>query len=100
MKKIIFLFLFLIMIVSGCNTYVYTVESGGVEYTVNEKEHSISDGKNIYYYSVDNYKMIITYPDNSSFYYAGGSQYSYSDDYEEGKYIDGIRLVNIINRKK
>lgn len=81
----------------------YTVERNGIVYQVDAENRTISDGENVYVYSIDgndtDYTINITYPDGSSYWWAmsgvmgsGG----WSDDYVDGKYADASVLKGII----
>ena len=49
------------------NPNVYTVTKNGVDYTVDNENKTITDEENIYYFTVNNDKITIIYPDGSSY---------------------------------
>lgn len=85
----------------------YTTSVNGINLTVNPEEGTISDGTNLYRYTVsayaNGYKVNITYPDGSSWWwneqrsgeFSSGSG-GWSDDYDETSYIEGSVLQKAV----
>lgn len=81
------------------NPNVYTVTKNGVDYTVDNENKTITDEENIYYFTVNNDKITIIYPDGSSYGWTrteNGGYGGYSLDYDEEKYIAGNVLYDIL----
>lgn len=85
----------------------YTTSVNGINLTVNPEEGTISDGTNLYRYTVsayaNGYKVNITYPDGSSWWWneqrSGEFSSGYggwSDDYDETSYIEGSTLQKAV----
>ena len=112
MKKIILLLMSIVMMISvcACSSDVdttYTVTKNGTDYVVDAENCTIFDDENVYQYtfskSSSGYNVKITYPDGSFYSYnkeisgsiSTGSG-SWSDDYDEERYIDGQILCDLL----
>lgn len=88
----------------------YTVNKNGIDFIVDPDNRTISDGKHTYQYDLTvgsgNYSIDITYPDGSTFWWStqssGGTTTGFggwSDDYDEGRYVDGHTLCDVIKER-
>ena len=104
MKKLYLLFTVLFLFILGGCSSTYTVTKEETVFTVNTKQNTISDGTNLYQYtisgnSVDHYEIRITYPNGSSYWREGSSSSGasgWSDDYDQNYYVDGSTLCDIL----
>ena len=114
MKKIFFGLLASVLALSvcacaGCKDGIYTVEQNGVEYMVDTEKHTIFDGTYIYQYEFSGdrtqYRIDITYPDGSTYWWNGGSSATasfggWSEDRDDlYGYADGGVLREILLEK-
>lgn len=109
MKK---LFIFLTMIIfsislCSCSGSLkkkqYTVQQGDTIFTIDTENGTISDGNNLYHYSVSptvsGSRLDITYPDNSTYWWettSSGGYGGWSDDYDENRYVSGDLLCEML----
>lgn len=112
MKKIILKIIILILIFSLCSCSIeekdYTVTKNGITYQVDVSEKQISDGKNIYYYTINESDkktdIKIIYPNGSSYFemrQGNGSASGWSEGYDEENYPSGEILCDVVvNERK
>ena len=83
----------------------YTVRQGSTIFTIDLENNTISDGSNLYHYTVSStgsgYKTEITYPDGSTYWWqadttGGGGYGGWSDDYDETRYASGDLLCEML----
>ena len=81
----------------------YTVTRGNKTFPVDTVNATISDGEHLYYYTLsgnaENYNLDITYPDGSTYWCqrnSGAHIGGWSNGYEEGRYVDGMTLADIL----
>ncbi len=110
MKRVVILLLSLLLTLSLCacsgSPSTYTVEKGGKTFEVDSKNKTIFDGTHTYEYTFSgdssSYRINITYPNGSSYFW-NHSGYSghggWSNDYDEGLYVDGGILRDVIVEK-
>lgn len=114
MKKRLILLagIFLILFLCSCSfaepgSSSYTTTVDGIHFTVDPEEGTISDGTNLYRYTVSagssGYQFDVTYPDGSSWWWneqtSGGFSTGYggwSDDYDETSYVAGSVLQKAV----
>lgn len=80
-----------------------TIVQGDTTFSLDRENGRISDGENVYTYDFsprsNGYRLEITYPDGSSSWWestGNGGYGGWSDNYEEGKYVDDWTLRDII----
>lgn len=112
MKKfrVALLLLALVLVLSACaqKQTVFEIEKNGVAYTVNTEKNTVFDGAYSYRYtSIGSPATVITvyYPNDSSYTetigYSGNATTfgaSWSDDYEEYRYVPGSTLVELVRQ--
>ena len=111
MKKMFTLWMTVLLLISLCacsstKTTTYTVTKGGTTFIVNTENSTISDGTNIYMYSLSgnlsDYDVDITYPDGSTYWWSvqdNSGMGGWSDDYDENRYIDGNTLCKVLEEE-
>ena len=107
MKKnaIVLLSLLLTLWLCACtgSDGTYTVGKGGMTFTVDTVNGTVSDGTHTYEYTFSgdssSYGVTITYPNGSTYYWARSGNIGHggwSDDYDEDAYADGDTLCDVI----
>lgn len=108
MKRVLFLVMVMGFLLCGCSAQKalpYTVEKDGTIFTVDRENRTVTDGKDVYRYDVEENKITITYPNDATYSWstsgasgitvgAGGS----SGNYDESRYISGRTLTEVLSR--
>ncbi len=95
----------------GHKSGIYTVDMKGMVFTVDTENSTISDGVNLYHYTVSGNSsgadMEITYPDGSIYWWstqtsgAVTSGYGgWSDDYDDDRYVPGDVLCDVLETRE
>lgn len=81
----------------------YTVQQGDTIFTIDTENETISNGNTLYHYTVSTtvsgYRLEITYPDNSTYWWettSSGGYGGWSDDYDENRYVSGALLCEML----
>lgn len=107
-KTLCFLFslLAILFALSACTnnsedpyTYSLVYNSKEIHLTVDPQNGTITDGKDIYHYTISGENNItITYP-NGATYWSGGDAAGWSNDYDSHNYIRGFTLENALEQQ-
>ncbi|MBC5787866.1 MULTISPECIES: hypothetical protein [Clostridiaceae] len=105
MKKLYLLLwtIVLLFMLGGCSS-TYTVTKGDSIFTVDVNNSTISEGTNIYQYTISGnsygyYDIKIIYPNGSSYWWEGSSSSGasgWSEGYDQNRYVDGSTLCDIL----
>lgn len=112
MKRVVFCLLLLALLLSACSagaTYesVYTIEHGGMSFTVDMDQWTITQGEDVYHmqYDQDDSKstVSITYPNGATYYETkqdSDVKTGHSTGYDPVRYISGEILVEVLKQPR
>ena len=105
MKRFWIILVALVLAVSlpGCSEEetAYTVSRNGMEFHVDTVQKTVTQGEHTYHYKSSgdssDFSVTITYPNGSTYWYSrSGGIGGWSDDYDEGAYVSGDTLVDVL----
>lgn len=114
MKRfVLLLMVFLLILLPACSSQSaepYVVEKNGIEYTVDQRNGTISDGEYTYQFQIhttpQGIQTTITYPDGSTYWLSSTENLGHvgwSDDYDaspDSPYSSGETLVSIAETRQ
>ncbi|MGN0978156.1 MAG: DUF6199 family natural product biosynthesis protein [Faecousia sp.] len=103
MKQLYVLLLIVSVLLCGCSGKLSsgerTVIREGTEYIIDTEKGTITEGGDVYWFSVERNRVTITYPDGGTYAWEkdGGVGYgSVSADYDGSRYVSGSVLAEVL----
>ena len=101
MRRLLPLFLFLCLFLTGCGAEPAPTVYEADGFTLDKAAQTITKGENVYHYEISpNSEVTITYPNGATYWrkydqngYVGG----WSDDYDGVRYADGDTLMDLVS---
>ncbi len=105
MKKVYMIYiLFCVLFFSSCSkesSSIHEIEYNGIIAQVDKAARTISTNGQIYQYELNGNKTTIYYPNGANYWWVSSEnmgQGGYSDNYDTETYVDGMDLIEIIER--
>lgn len=76
-----------------------TVILDGAVFTVDTENQTITDGTDVYGFSVDRNSVTITYPNGAAYTWYSAGYGSSSGDYDSSRYVAGMTLANVLSQE-
>lgn len=104
MKRVFLMLLAVSALLCGCagkrlsvNTD-HTAINDGIVFSIDTENQTITDGKDVYRYSVEKNSITIIYPNNATYSWFSAGYGSSSGDYDDRRYISGMILAQALSQ--
>ena len=103
MKRLYVLLLIVSVLVCGCSgkpsSADRTIIREGTEFVINAENGTITEGEDVYRFSVEGNRVTITYPNGGTYTWEKGGGIGYSSvsaDYDDVRYVPGSVLMDVL----